>query len=87
MDTILRNLPMPRMILSNLIRDERTYRTVIDGQQRINAILSFLHNEFCLKSLMKVNTVILFFKDLPEIIKTDFLSYTLKMPFCHESSN
>ena len=38
-DTILRNIPMPKIFVSTLIKDERTYRTVIDGQQRISAIL------------------------------------------------
>lgn len=77
MDTILRNVPMPKIYLSNLIKDERTFRTVIDGQQRISAILSFLRNEFCLKKPYEGEYRNLFFKDLPETVKTDFLGYTV----------
>ena len=51
-DTILKNIPMPKIFVSVDIRekDENTYRVVIDGQQRISAILSFLYDEFALRS-------------------------------------
>jgi len=77
MDTILRNVPMPKIFLSNLIKDEHTYRTVIDGQQRISAILAFLRNEFCLKKPYEGEYSNLFFRDLPDTVKTDFFSYTI----------
>jgi hypothetical protein len=77
MDTILRNVPMPKIFLSNLIKDERTYRTVIDGQQRISAILAFLRNEYSLKKPYEGDYYNLFFKDLPGNVKTDFLGYTI----------
>ncbi len=48
MDTILREIPMPKIFLANTIRDGSTYRIVIDGQQRISAILDFLRDAFSL---------------------------------------
>ena len=42
MDTILLNIPMPKIFLSVKIEGLNTLRTVIDGQQRVNAILEFL---------------------------------------------
>ena len=48
MDTILRDIPMPKVFLANTIRDGKTYRVVIDGQQRITAILDFLGDAFSL---------------------------------------
>jgi uncharacterized protein with ParB-like and HNH nuclease domain len=45
-DTILKNIPMPKIFLSNLVKDNSPYRSVIDGQQRITTILSFIRDEF-----------------------------------------
>lgn len=47
-DTILRGIPMPKIFLASTIRDDRTYRVVIDGQQRISTILDFLKDQFAL---------------------------------------
>jgi transcription termination factor NusB len=77
MDTILRDVPMPKIFLSNFIKDDRTYRIVIDGQQRISAILSFLRNEFCLKKPYEGEYFNLFYKDLPGTVKNDFLGYPI----------
>ncbi|PFL68557.1 hypothetical protein COJ36_07125 [Priestia megaterium] len=49
-DTVLQDIPMPKIILEATIVDQRTYRKVIDGQQRIRAILSFLQDEFALET-------------------------------------
>ena len=48
MDTILRVIPMPKIFVSSTIKDGQTYRTVIDGQQRITTILAFLEDKFSL---------------------------------------
>ena len=48
-DTILRELPMPKIFLATTLKDEHSYRVVIDGQQRISAILDFLNDGFSLK--------------------------------------
>ena len=39
MDTILRGIPMPKIFVSSVIKNDQVHRTVIDGQQRISAIL------------------------------------------------
>ena len=48
-DSILNDIPMPKIFVSKAIKDMRTYRSVIDGQQRITTILSFLNNGFKLE--------------------------------------
>src|SRR4051812_17956089 len=48
-DTILREVPMPKMFLWNAVINESTHRRVIDGQQRILAILAFLDDKFALE--------------------------------------
>ena len=45
-DTIIKDIPMPKIYISQRIKNESTYRVVIDGQQRIGAILDFLSNQF-----------------------------------------
>ena len=46
-DTILKNIPMPKIFLSKEInKTQSTVRKVIDGQQRINAILEFIDGKF-----------------------------------------
>lgn len=45
-DSILNDIPMPKIFVSKAIKDMRTYRSVIDGQQRITTILSFLGDGF-----------------------------------------
>lgn len=47
-DSVLNGIPMPKIFVSSLIKEGRTYRTVIDGQQRITTILSFLSDGFAL---------------------------------------
>lgn len=48
-DSILNDIPMPKIFVSKAIKDMRTYRSVIDGQQRITTILSFLGDGFQLE--------------------------------------
>ncbi len=40
-DTIFSNIPMPKIYVESIIRDGKTYRIVIDGQQRLTAIFDF----------------------------------------------
>lgn len=76
-DTILRQVPMPKMFLWNDIRNDQTYRQVIDGQQRISAILSFLRNEFALDEPYNGEHAGLKFSDLPIAVKNQILQYKI----------
>jgi hypothetical protein len=77
MDTILRNIPMPKVFLQAVIRNNDTYRVVIDGQQRIKAILSFLRDDFPLTKPYTGEFLNRMFSELPENIREDFLSYKI----------
>ena len=48
-DTIIKGIPIPKVYIKSIIRDGNTYRVVIDGQQRLTAILKFVKNELALK--------------------------------------
>jgi len=45
-DTVLRGKPMPKVLLTQDLRDKRNVRTVVDGQQRIRTILEFTAGGF-----------------------------------------
>ena len=77
MDTILRDIPMPKIFLANTIRDGKTYRVVIDGQQRITAILSFLRDEFSLTTPYSSQEYGKYFSELDKDTQERFLSYQI----------
>ena len=77
MDTILRGIPMPKIFLANTIRDNKTYRVVIDGQQRISAILDFLRDSFSLDVPYLGNEKGKVFSELCQETKDRFLSYQI----------
>ena len=77
MDTILRGVPMPKIFLSNTIRDGNTYRIVIDGQQRITAILDFLRDQFSLEKPYTGDKKGKKFSELDQETQNRFLSYQI----------
>lgn len=77
MDTILRDVPMPKIFLANTIRDGKTYREVIDGQQRISAILDFLRDGFSLDVPYSGTEKGKIFSELNQETRERFLSYRI----------
>ena len=77
MDTILRGIPMPKIFLANSIRDGKTYRVVIDGQQRITAILNFLRDQFSLRDPYPGKEKGKKFSELGQKTQDRFLSYSI----------
>jgi len=47
-DSILRGMPLPQFFFREIVhpKDKRTVREVVDGQQRLSAILGFIAGEF-----------------------------------------
>ena len=77
MDTILRRIPMPKIFLANTVRDGSTYRVVIDGQQRISAILDFLRDNFALNHPFTGKNKGKTFSELDPDTQDSFLSYQI----------
>ncbi len=48
-DSILNDIPFPKIFLAKTIKGGSVHRVVIDGQQRISTILAFLRDEFLLE--------------------------------------
>lgn len=87
MDTILRNIPMPKIFLACTIREGNTYRVVIDGQQRISAILAFLRGEFSLDIPYSGDEHGKYFSDLDKHKQSQFLSYRIDFNEAYDPSD
>lgn len=77
MDTILRDIPMPKVFVASQIRGKNTHRIVIDGQQRLSAILAFMRDEFPLKPPYAGPAAGKVFSELGEEETDQFLSYPI----------
>ncbi len=86
-ETILLQYVIPELFFWKASIDPDTGNSithVVDGQQRVKAIYSFINNDFCLKPQYLINEEIKklygnkYFKDLPaNPVRTDFWSYEL----------
>ena len=76
-DTIFGGVPMPKVFLASEIRSGKTHRMVIDGQQRLSAILAFMRNEFRLGRPYTGALEGKSFADLSPTDTTKFLSYKI----------
>lgn len=76
-DSILNNIPIPKVFFSAEIREGETFRVVIDGQQRLLAILSFLRDEYALKKPYEGDYVSMTFSQLPKEIQNEILNYRI----------
>ena len=80
-DTILRGFPIPAVYIRQKIdlTTKKTVREVVDGQQRIRAILEYINDKF---TILKVHNKVyggLYFSELPEDIKNSFLEFDLSI--------
>lgn len=76
-DTILKGIPMPKMFVAKHIKEGSTHRVVIDGQQRIRAILDFLDDKFPLTEPYSGDYYGQYFSSLEETIRNLILSYRI----------
>lgn len=78
-DSILKDYPVPPIFLRQTIdvNTMTTSREVIDGQQRLRAILDFYQNRFPWKKNHSGRNKNIYFKDLEDDLKIQFLNYTL----------
>jgi len=76
-DTIIRGKPIPKIIISQKIEDSRSIRMVVDGQQRIRAILGFINGDFKIFRAHNKELAGYTYDGLPEDLKKSFLQYEL----------
>lgn len=76
-DTILKGIPIPKIYIKSIVKNEQTYRIVVDGQQRLTAILKFIHDELPLKKPYHGEYVNMRYSELPENVHDDFIRYKI----------
>ncbi len=76
-DTILKGIPIPKIYIKSIVKNEKTYRIVVDGQQRLTAILKFIRDELPLKKPYQGEFLNMKYSDLPENVHDDFIRYKI----------
>ncbi len=78
-DTIIRGLPIPKIFVREQIdlKKKTTIRDVVDGQQRLSAILDFIKGNLTIKKAHNKELGDLTFEKMDEDIQKDFLSYQI----------
>lgn len=80
-DTILRDLPIPIIIVRQSINPKtgKTIREVVDGQQRLRSIFEFYNNQISVLKTHNKELGGLTFKDLPPTLQSKFRDYMLSV--------
>lgn len=76
-DTILKDIPIPKIYIKSIMKDENTYRVVIDGQQRLTSILMFVNDELPLIAPYNGPYQGLFFSELDDTVRNEILRYKI----------
>lgn len=76
-DSILRGKPIPKIIITQQLSESRNIRTVVDGQQRLRTILSFLDGDFAISRAHFKEHAGKRFHDLPMELQTDIRKYEI----------
>ncbi len=79
-DSILRNYPIPSILINeDVLENGRIKYNVIDGKQRLTAIIEFLEDRFPLGKDSEDNLKKKYYSELEQELKNQFLSY--RLPF------
>ena len=80
-DTILRKMPIPPVIIRYTIDPvrSRTTREIVDGQQRIGTIFDFIRGRFAVLPTHNPEFAGLTYSELPENVQAEFLSYKISV--------
>ena len=81
MDTILRGKPMPKIFIRQKINvsTRTSSRDVVDGQQRLRTILSFIKDGFVVSNRQNTEYGGLRFSQLPEDVQAQVLAYEVSV--------
>lgn len=79
MDTIIRGLPIPKVFIRQIIDPStgKSTREVVDGQQRLRTILSFVGDGFAIRRAHNSDYGGQYFSDLPEVKQVEVLGYEI----------
>jgi hypothetical protein len=79
LDSIIRGMPLPQFFIREkvLLREKRTVREVVDGQQRLTTILDFLSGKITILPIHNTEYARTTFDNLPEATQRELLSFPL----------
>jgi len=77
MDTIVRGKPIPKLLLTQSLKDKKNLRTVVDGQQRLRTIFEFVANDFTILKAHNEQYARVPYSELPEAVQSEILKYEL----------
>lgn len=88
-DTIVRGMPIPPIFIRQVVHPSRrlTVREVVDGQQRISAILDFINGEFTVLPSHNTDIAKQKYDALPEYVQKTILSYPLSVNVLNTNSD
>lgn len=80
-DTILKGKPIPKIFIRSTTdpTTKITVREVVDGQQRLRAILNYIADGFRISRIHNKEYGGLLFSELPDNVQRDFLNYELSV--------
>lgn len=89
MDTIIRGLPIPPIFMRQRIdvTTKRTYREVIDGQQRLRAITEYIQNKFPISKTHNELYGGMYYEDLDDETKEQILDYDIFVEVINEKED
>lgn len=76
-DTVIRGKPVPKILITQDLSQTRNIRVVVDGQQRLRAILEFMDDSFRISRAHNKEFAGRSYSALPEETKRDILKYEL----------
>ncbi|RMH38617.1 MAG: DUF262 domain-containing protein [Gammaproteobacteria bacterium] len=76
-DTILRQKPVPKLIVAQELQGNRSVRVVVDGQQRLRAIFGFFDGDFKISKAHNEELAGYTYESLPAELRKSFLKYEL----------
>lgn len=80
-DTILKDKPLPKIFIRATTdpKTKKTVREIVDGQQRIRTILSFIKDGFRISKIHNEEFGGMLYSELPDDIQGEFLKYELSV--------
>jgi len=76
-DTIVRGRPIPKILISQRLEGSRSVRVVVDGQQRLRAILEFINGDFAISKAHNKELAGKKYPTMSDRDQRDFLQYEL----------
>ncbi len=76
-DTVIRGKPIPKILISQRLEGSRTVRIVVDGQQRLRAIMEFMNGDFAISRAHNKELAGKRYNSLSPDQQDEFLKYEL----------